>query len=368
LSASTVGASLEREVAANRLEFDAAQQACAARLDLLAATLNAHRPNRQWRRMRLRWLPRRAAIAAPPGVYLWGDVGRGKTHLMDLFYGALEFEERERSHFYRFMRGVHAQLALAHGRAEPLEAVAQSLALRARIICLDEFLVSDIADAMLLAGLFDGLFRRGVTLVATSNTPPQDLYRDGLQRQRFLPAIELIRARLDVLHLDGGTDYRLRRLEHAHTYLDSGAPGADAELRALFTALAGGSGAAASQISIEGRQIRVVAAEAGMAWFEFRDLCSGPRSQIDYIEIARLYHTVFLSNVPVFRGGDDDEARRFVMLIDELYDRGVNLVVSCGAEPANLYHGERLRFDFRRTASRLIEMQSHSYLARGHSP
>ncbi len=366
MSDSPVAARLARDVDAHRLEFDPSQRQAAGRLDLLASQLNGHRPFEPWRRTRLRWLPRKAGVAAPRGVYLWGEVGRGKTLLMDLFYDALLFRERERSHFYRFMRGVHAGLAATPGRREPLEAVAESLALRARIICLDEFFVSDIADAMILAGLFEGLFRRGVTLVATCNSPPENLYADGLQRQRFLPAIEMLRARLDVLHLDGGTDYRLRQLELARTYVDSGAPGADTELGELFAALAGATATGPTQISIEGRRIRVRALGAGMAWFDFRELCDGPRSQNDYIDIARLYHTLFVSGVPVFGRVDDDAARRFVMLIDELYDRDVNLVASCAAAPADLYDGERLRFEFQRTASRLIEMQSHRYLAREH--
>ncbi|MGA9027987.1 MAG: cell division protein ZapE [Steroidobacteraceae bacterium] len=364
----SVAARLARDVAAHRLEFDAGQHSAAVRLDDLALALNRSRRGGRWRRMRLKWLPRSAVIAPLRGVYLWGEVGRGKTHLMDLFYESLDFEERERSHFYRFMRAVHAGLAGVQRRSEPLENVAQNLARRARVICLDEFFVSDIADAMILAGLFEGLFRRGVTLVATSNSPPRELYKDGLQRQRFLPAIELLESRLDVVRLDGGPDYRLRQLERARTYLDSTAPDTVAELRRLFGALAGGSATPAVQINIEGRPIRTLGAGAGLAWFEFRELCEGPRSQNDYIEIAHLYQTIFVSDVPVFRREHEDAARRFVMLIDELYDRGVNLVVSAAAEPAQLYRGERLRFEFQRTASRLMEMQSHLYLARGHRP
>ncbi len=366
MSDSPVAARLAHEVDAHRLEFDAPQRQAAARLDRLALQLNGHRPFEPWRRARLRWLPRRSSVAAPRGVYLWGEVGRGKTLLMDLFYDSLRFPERERCHFYRFMRGVHARLADAPGRREPLEAVAESLARCVRIICLDEFFVSDIADAMILAGLFEGLFRRGVTLVATSNSPPEKLYPDGLQRQRFLPAIEMLGTRLDVLHLNGGTDYRLRQLEQARTYVDCAAPGADAALQGLFATLAGGTATGPSHIIIEGRHVAARALGAGMAWFDFRELCEGPRSQNDYIDIARLYHTIFVSDVPVFRHGDDDAARRFVMLIDELYDRGVNLVASCAAAPADLYAGERLRFEFQRTASRLIEMQSQRYLAREH--
>jgi cell division protein ZapE len=370
------------EVAAHRLQFDGAQRAAAGRLDELAGLLPAG-PSRGaaptlLTRLRtgLPW-GSDAARRPPRGLYLWGGVGRGKTLLMDLFFASIagrgaSARTAERTHFYRFMREVHAALAAVKQHADPLELVAQRWSERARVICLDEFFVADIADAMMLAALFDGLFRRGVTLVATSNVPPPDLYKDGLQRARFLPAIDLILAHVDVIHLDGGIDYRLRRLERAPTYLDSASGASHAALLERFTELTGGATDAGAEgncvLTIAGRELRAVSAAAGTAWFEFAALCEGPRSQIDYIELAHLFHTLFISNIPVFGPADEDAARRFIMLIDELYDRGVKIVVSAAAAPSALYHGARLQFEFERAASRLIEMQTQRYLAGEHRP
>jgi cell division protein ZapE len=364
----SVESRLGREVAAHRLEVDAVQRDAAVRLDRLSADLlGSSRSARERLRTLLRWLPAPAA-QAQRGLYLWGGVGRGKTMLMDWFYESLQFSRRERTHFYRFMRQVHAELRAVTRRTQPLDTVAERLAQRTRVICLDEFFVADIADAMILAGLFEGLFRRGVMLIATSNTAPQDLYRDGLQRDRFLPTVELIREHMDVVHLDGGIDYRLRQLEQAPTYLDSALAGTSAQLEQRFAALAGGSATGPKVLSIEDRGIAAIATAAGMAWFEFRELCEGPRSQTDYIELARSYHTIFISNIPEFTGADEDAARRFIAAIDEFYDRGVKLVVSAAAAPAVLYRGERLALEFQRAASRLVEMQSQHYLASEHRP
>ena len=374
-TAPSVAARLRAEVTAHRLEFDGSQHEAALRLDALRTELQSNVPSLSQRlRSRLSWLGRRALDAAPRGLYLWGGVGRGKTLLMDLFYSSLRASagaaapSASRSHFYHLMREVHAELATIKQRTQPLEIVAQRLAMRARVICLDEFFVADIADAMILGGLFDGLFRRGVTLVTTSNVPPQDLYKDGLQRQRFLPAIELIKQHVDILHLDGGVDYRLRQLEQAPTYLDSTLTGAKDALRARFDALAGGMAAGPSAITVEGRTLRTVNSAPGLVWFEFAELCEGPRGQNDYIELARLYHTIVIANIPVFDHYSENAARRFIMLIDELYDRRVKIVVSAAAPPAALYHGDRLRFEFERAASRLIEMQTQDYLAGEHRP
>jgi cell division protein ZapE len=360
---------LEAELASHRLEFDAAQLDAAVRLDRLgAALLGSSQSVGERLRDHLRWLPSSDSAVKHRGLYLWGGVGRGKTMLMDWFYESLRFSRRERTHYYRFMRRVHAELRGTARGTRPLEKVAQRLAQQARVICLDEFFVADIADAMILAALFEGLFRRGVTLIATSNVGLQDLYKEGLQRDRFLPALDLIQRHVDVLHLNGGIDYRLRQLERAPTYLDSARERTSAVLRERFAALAGGTATGARTLSVEERPIEAVATGAGMAWFEFRALCEGTRSQNDYIELARSYHTVFISNIPRFTDLGDDAARRFIMLIDEFYDRGVKIVVSAAAPPAALYGGERLQLDFQRAASRLIEMQSQHYLAGQHRP
>jgi cell division protein ZapE len=363
-----VEARLKVEVAAQRLEFDATQMQAAIRLDRLGASLLASSRSAGERlRAFAPWLP--APEREPQrGLYLWGGVGRGKTMLMDWFYESLEFPRRERSHFYRFMRKVHAELRTVTDRTQPLETVAERLARRTRVICMDEFFVADIADAMILAALLESLFRRGVTLVATSNTAPQDLYKDGLQRERFLPAIEMMQKHVDVVHLDGGIDYRLRRLEQAPTYFDSALPDAAAQLRRRFAALAGDSATGPTTLLIEDRDIPALATGAGMAWFEFGDLFEGPRSQNDYIELARLYHTIFISNIPPFTEFDEDAARRFIAAVDEFYDRGVKLVVSAAAAPDALYRGERLRLEFQRASSRLVEMQTQRYLASEHRP
>ena len=302
------------------------------------------------------------------GLYLWGGVGRGKTHLMDLFYDSLPFAARQRTHFHRFMQQVHQELRGLTGQKNPLKIVGERIAQSARVLCFDEFFVSDITDAMLLSGLLEELFARGVTLVATSNVEPCNLYRDGLQRQRFLPAIALLERHTRVLNVDGGVDHRLRLLEQAelyHTPLDDDA---DRSLARSFASLAPDAARENVDMEVEGRRIRARKLGENAAWFDFRDLCDGPRSQNDYIWLAREFTTVLLADVPVMDGARDDAARRFVNLVDEFYDRSVKLVISAEAPPAGLYTGTRLAFEFQRTASRLIEMQSREYLARAHRP
>jgi cell division protein ZapE len=352
----SIAAHLASEFAVGRLTRDPAQSLAAERLDRLSAGLEARPlPRPFWRR---------GAHAALRGIYLWGSVGRGKTYLMDLFYASLNFPEKEREHFYRFMQGVHAELRAAAHRTDPLEHVAAALAARSRVLCLDELLVDDIADAMILGGLLGALIRRGVTLVATSNRPPRDLYKDGLQRQRFLPAIRLLEEHLDTVELNGGTDYRLRHLQGARIYVDSADPHGDAALRAVFRACVPGEASGPLTLSVGGRPIAAIDSGGGVAWFEFSALCRAARAADDYLELAQRCHTLIVSGVPIFDSNDDDAARRFIMLVDTLYDRGTALVVSAAAEPPQLYQGERLRFDFERTASRLLEMRSTHYLER----
>jgi cell division protein ZapE len=357
----------ERQIVERGFRADPAQLAVVSRLEALRARLiAAHHSRASLGGRLLRVFGRRYAPAAERGLYLWGPVGRGKTWLMDLFFQSLPFPERRRRHFHRFMHDIHAELKSLQQVAAPLETVAEHLAAEVQVLCFDELFVTDIADAMILAGLFDGLFRRGVTLVATSNVPPADLYRDGLQRQRFLPAIELIERHVEVVAAGGDRDYRLRQLTQAGTYLPSGDAATGARLRALFAELSDHGDASDGSVEIEGRPIPVVRQSECAVWFEFEALCNGPRSQDDYIEIARNYQSVVVANVPVMDALHENEARRFIALVDELYDHCVNLVVSAAAPPAQLYRGERLLLEFQRTASRLTEMQSEEYLARQH--
>lgn len=367
----SVSARLGREVAARRLQPDPAQQHAALRLDTLSEELRRHSPSAMRRLLaRIPWIGASGANGAPRGLYLWGGVGRGKTLLMDLFFASLHGSAAatgaRRMHFYHFMRDVHARLGALRGREEPLQGVASHIARTTRVICLDEFMVVDIADAMILGALLEGLFRNGVTLVATSNLAPRDLYADGLQRQRFLPAIDLIQANVDVVHVDGGGDYRLRQLERAPTYFDSGRSETAAALQACFDALSAGEADGSTRITVEGRTLHAVAIRGDVAWFDFKELCEGARSQNDYLELARLYGTLIVANVPVLAGQDENAARRFIMLIDALYDHGVKILVSAAAAPAQLYRGDRLQSEFRRTASRLAEMQTKDYLAGRH--
>jgi len=345
---------------------DAAQEHAIARLDELRLRLaRAAAPRRLAWLERLR--PARGAEAATRGLYLWGGVGRGKTFLLDLFHAHVGVPAR-RDHFHRFMQEVHARLRQLHRVEDPLASVAAEVARDARVVCLDELFVSDIADAMLLSGLFSGLVGHGVALVFTSNTPPSDLYRDGLQRARFLPAIALLERHCEVLNVDAGADYRLRQLEKAPLYLASADPETEAAMLARFEEIAGDPGSAAGVLEVEGRPIAMRRRSVDVAWFDFTDLCEGPRGTADYVEIARGFHTVFVSGVPVFDATRDDAARRFIALVDEFYDRGVKLVLSAAAPPGSLYRGERLAFEFERARSRIIEMQTHEYLAREHRP
>lgn len=304
----------------------------------------------------------------PPikGLYFWGGVGRGKTYLMDTFYESLPFERKLRAHFHRFMRRVHGDLKAFAGEKNPLTLIAENIAREARVICFDEFFVSDITDAMILAGLFEQLFARQVVLVATSNIVPEELYKDGLQRARFLPAIDLIKQHTRVVNVDGGVDYRLRTLEQAQLYHSPLDERAEASLLDSFARLSPEPGQANVSLDIEGRPVRARHVADDVVWFDFKALCDGPRSQNDYIELARIYHAVIISNIPRMGAKNDDQARRFINLVDEFYDRHVKLVVSAAVPLESLYQGGRLDFEFQRTISRLLEMQSHDYLAREH--
>lgn len=300
------------------------------------------------------------------GIYLWGGVGRGKTLMMDLFYGTLARPDKRRVHFHRFMNEVHERLGQLSGVAEPLDRVAGDLAREAGVLCFDEFFVSDIGDAMLLAGLLEGLFRRDVVLVTTSNSAPADLYRDGLQRARFLPAIALLERHTRVVQIEGDTDYRLQLLRRDGTFLAPAGGAADATLDRYFHDIASSPPESRTTIEVAGRAIRTRKRAKGIAWFEFAELCEGPRSAADYIEIARRYPAVIVSGVPVLTAEHENAARRFISLVDELYDRRVKLILSAAAGLEGLYRGRKLAFEFQRTQSRLLEMQSPDYLHAAH--
>lgn len=315
-----------------------------------------------WRRLRGQ------PLEPEVGLYLWGGVGRGKTYLVDTFHDCLPFEDKLRVHFHRFMQRVHRELKALDGEKNPLLIVADRLADEASIICFDEFFVTDIADAMILGGLMEALFERGVSLVATSNIVPEKLYDNGLQRQRFLPAIALIERYTQVVNVDAGIDYRLRTLEQAELYHCPLDEGANESLRHSFEQLAPEPGKHWERIEINGRYITCRCLADDVAWFDFAELCDGPRSQNDYIELARIFHAVLISGVPAMGPGSDDQARRFVNLVDEFYDRSVKLVLAAEKPLLELYSGGRLEFEFQRTVSRLQEMQSHDYLAREHRP
>ena len=304
--------------------------------------------------------------AGVKGLYIWGGVGRGKTFLMDLFFDSLTIEKKKRIHFHRMMHDVHERLRALGSIEDPLDAVADDIAGETQVLCFDEFFVSDIADAMILGKLLDGLFQRGVTLVATSNSKPDDLYREGLQRQRFLPAIESLNKNTEVVHMDGDLDYRMRLMRKAGTYLTPDDERAAQKLSFFFNESATSQIQSNRDLEINGRNILARKCAKGIAWFDFEVLCDGPRSQSDYIELARWYPSVIVSGVPQLDPMREDQARRFIALVDEFYDRHVKLIISAESRAESLYTGTKLKFEFDRTASRLIEMQSSEYLALPH--
>lgn len=344
---------------------DADQLAAISRLNELYEQLLRSNSSPWWSK----WFGRQQAVPVV-GVYMWGGVGRGKTYLMDTFYESLPFDEKMRTHFHRFMRHVHAELTRLKGEKNPLDKVALALSERCRIICFDEFFVSDITDAMILANLLKALFARGVSLVATSNIHPEGLYQDGLQRERFTPAIQLLCAHTDIVNVDSGTDYRLRALKKAELYHTPLGDVAQQALKKCFDALVPDPSAVQTNVAleVEGRQIHALAEVDDVVWFDFLALCDGPRSQHDYIVLAKEYHAVIVSNVPALGWGNDDQARRFIYLVDEFYDRRVKLIISAALPLAKLYSEGKLNFEFDRTVSRLLEMQSHEYLALPHRP
>ncbi len=351
----------ESLIAGGRYKADPAQQNVIAELDRVWHELTAHPVSGWWSKIRGK---KRQPVT---GLYLWGGVGRGKTWLMDMFYDSLPGKDKQRIHFHRFMARVHNALKARQSTRDPLPDIARDWASQYRVLCFDEFFVSDIADAMLLGGLLQALFDEGVTLVATSNVAPDDLYRDGLQRAKFLPAIESLKTHCLSLHVDGDTDFRLRLLQRSKIYLHPHDEHALASLHEAFQTMSGGASMDTS-LEVNGRKLRANKRGDGIIWFSFSELCERPTSTADYIEIARAFNTVLLSEVPAMGEQNADATRRFINLIDEFYDRNVKMLVSADAPIDELYQGKRLKFEFQRTASRLTEMQSNDYLAKPHLP
>src|SRR5271165_2243044 len=355
-------------------EYDPAQAALADRLDALCQGLQGYRAD--MRPGALAWLIGAKPADPPCGLYIHGPVGRGKTMLMDLFFGAVEAPLKRRAHFHAFMADVHARLhrwRQARKRGEvvgedPIAPVAAELAREASLLCFDEFAVRDIADAMVVGRLFTALFEAGVVVVATSNVAPHDLYRDGLNRSLFLPFLALLGQRVDIVELDARTDYRLEKLARAPVYYTPLGPKADAALDAAFLALTGRARGEPAGIELLGRVLNVPQAANGVARFPFDALCRRPLGSADYLEIADKFHAVLIDRIPVMSPAERNEARRFIVLIDALYDMRVKLIASAAAEPEALFVGAdgAEAFEFARAASRLFEMRSTDYLGLPH--
>lgn len=371
-----VRTALDDAAAEGRLDRDAAQLALADRLDALAAALDAQEHHRHGAGATLARLLGGRRPEPPRGLYIHGAVGRGKTMIMDLFFAAAATDPKRRVHFHAFMADVHARIHAWRGAKarhavtgdDPIAPVAHDLAAEARLLCFDEFAVTDIADAMILGRLFTRLFAAGVTVVATSNVAPDDLYAGGLNRALFLPFVALLQDRMEVVRLDARTDFRLEKLSRAATFLVPADARAAAALTASFASLSGQPTGRPATLPLLGRAVAVPEAAGGVARFSFAALCDAPLGAADFLAIARAYHTVLIDGIRIIAPGERDVAKRFITLIDTLYDRHVKLLASAAAEPQGLYTAEEGReaFEFQRTVSRLIEMRSESYLALPH--
>lgn len=339
---------------------DSAQRAAAVRLQTFYDELLALKSARRTALRKLLVHPE-----LPRGVWFWGGVGRGKSFLMDCFFATVPYTRKRRVHFHAFMREIHETLHARRLDADPLGKVAERIAKETRLMCFDEFHVSDIADAMILGRLMQALFDAGVLFCITSNYPPSGLYPNGLQRQRFLPAIELLQKKLDVVEIDAGIDYRMRAMEQANVYLVPTNAATLAQIQDSFRKIAGGDGHSVP-LEILGREVPVIAQAPGVVWFNFATLCGGPRSQNDYLAIADQHHTVFLSDIPRLAADMSSEARRFTWLVDVFYDHRIKLIISAACPAEELYIDGLQASEFKRTVSRLIEMRSHEYLASGH--
>ena len=358
-------------VAEGMIEADPAQAGLVERLDRLAGQIEAQKARR---RGLLSGLLRRRRSEAPRGLYIHGDVGRGKTMLIDLFFETVDIGAKRRVHFNDFMADVHDRVhdfrqRLKRGAVkgdDPLPPVARAIASEARLLCFDEFHVDDIADAMILGRLFSGLFAHGVTAVATSNVPPEGLYAHGLNRQLFLPFVDLLKEHMEVARLDAPTDYRLDKLRGGGTWFSPADAAADAEMDTAWRRLTGGDSGPPTTLKLKGRELSVPQAQMGVARFTFAELCEAPLGPNDFLALARAFHTLLIDRIPVLEARQRNAARRFVLLVDTLYDNHVKLIASAAAEPDALYPTGPLAGEFRRTASRLHEMRSEAYLATAH--
>jgi cell division protein ZapE len=351
---------LKPELERRRIALDHAQLGALDRLQRL------HDELVEFRSARLSLLRRWFHPPAPPrGVYLWGGVGRGKSFLMDAFYAAVPLRRKTRVHFHAFMKGVHDELRTLAREEDPLATVAARIARRHRLICFDEFHVSDVADAMILGRLLTALFQRGTVFVLTSNYRPDDLYPNGLQRQNLLPTIALLKQWLDVIEIDGGIDYRLRELEQAAAYYVAPPGAADARLAALFERMRPGLDED-PRLVVDSRVLKARKRAGGLVWFDFATLCEGPRSQIDYLELARRFAVIIVSDVPRLSPDMSNAARRFTWLVDVLYDHRVKLLLSAEVDAVDLYREGANSREFARTVSRLVEMRTREYMALPH--
>lgn len=346
------------------MELDLHQQPIADELSGLSTRLERSEATSKWRRVLDSFLLNRNTKRIK-GLYIWGGVGRGKTWLMDHFYSQIRIERKARVHFHQFMQLVHLQLSLHSETENPLEVITTKLARDTRLLCFDEFVVSDIGDAMILSELLKHMFKLGIVLVTTSNIEPQELYKNGLQRRRFLPAIELLREYCQIVRLNGPIDYRLRTLKQTKLYRVG--TELTPELREHDILLFGGNvGESGPILKINDREIETVFSELGVVGFTFKELCVAPKSAPDYIEIARLYHTLFIYQVPHLTASFEDAAKRFINLVDVLYDYNVNFVIQAASSITDLYQGTRFSEEFERTVSRVVEMASEEFLSRAH--
>ena len=363
-------------VASGRVESDDAQLVVLDMMTRLEMRIAEYRLARKSSSLGWLFASRERTLPRIKGLYIYGDVGRGKTMLMDFFFETSPVERKRRAHFHEFMLDVHERVHAVrqemkrgeHEGEDPIRLVADALAEEAWLLCFDEFHVADIADAMILGRLFTQLFERGIVMVATSNVPPDELYKDGLNRALFVPFIQMLRAHMDIVRLDARTDFRLEKLAGLPVWYVPANAVADLKLDEAWRRLTGGNGGAAHELALYGRSLHVPRAFMGVARFSFHDLCEQPLAAVDYLRIAHEYHTIILDHVPVMAYDTRNAAKRFIILIDTLYDHNVKLIASADAEPDALYRAAEgfEAAEFRRTASRLIEMRSQAYLARPH--